>query len=743
MNIMSVRLRNFYGWTNKHLDHIIYICIALTVVAFNLIAIFGLDGLLHDDPACYFQVLKGKFPRGLMKHSLICPYKEWIAWNIMAYSPNLIRGLYVMFLMIPLSWCFYYLYHYKFGFSRITAFTAAILPNILPYQWQIPAGINMSYTLWGLLFSVFSLIIGLHYLEKTTSKNWIRLLGAIICYFIASQLMGQSLFIFPPLALAFLGYTKFNKKHIWLISSVFIVAMAKFIWMIAVPRKPVIGIPTEVILRRIGLYFKWSLPSPNIEPIYLTIIYVVIILIGFILYIRDADSRLTLINRNFFHIEKKVYVLYFYTFFICWSVSSIFVFICMSEYLLPRYTHISSFGLNAIFIFSIYIILNRGFFKKYKLYIFVFLGIIIFSGIFRYSNLKKIYTVYNNTQSIIVRDLNKLKFPFNSQVVISGRRVRKLFITRGWWGASGYLKFALKRNDINGLIGGINSKGYYNFDNHFNPKERGWGARYSMTGLSINKPTFFFFMLKKQKKLKQFEYALQWKGKTKNAPWTILRANKRTGKITPLLSGTGWDEYLSTIKKLEKKGTSQSEILWGGPPCKKELERMGFDPIFFHSDFDNRFKNIESSRAKQVLLISPKTTAPIAKNIYFGNRFQLVLSFSYEAINRGRAVSKLIHILWKSMIKQKMKKHLLELTLLKNQKTIYRRYLKFCHPGLELEPGDYIFGSVKIPADKFKEAKNLGIRMFIVKKAQKWTGLRIQGNHKTDQGGFRLLIPIK
>ncbi len=743
MNTLSVKLRNFYGSVKKHPDHIIYICIALTVVVFNLIAIFGIDALFSDDCVSYNLVLEGKFPQGLMIYSPIYAYKGWITFNIMAYSPYLTRGLHLLFFMIPLSFCFYYLYRFKFGFSRLSAFTAAILPNILPYQWKIPAGNIASYPLWILLFSVFSLILGLHYLEKTTSKNWIRLLGAIMCYLIATQLGGgHSVFLFPPLVLVFLGYTKFNKKHIWLISFIFIVAMAKFIWMIAVPRIPIKDLPTGEILRRIGHYFKWSLPSPNIEPIYLTIICVVIILIGFILYIKGPESRLTLINKNFFHMKKKVYVLYFYAFFICWSVSTIFVIIFMNRGFGARHAVISAFGLNAIFIFSIYVILNRGFFKKYKLYIFVFIGIIIFSGISRYINLKKIFDFKNSNQSVIIRDLNKQTLPLNSQVVISGVRGT----SPGWPGSSGYLKFALKRKDINGLTGSINASPYYNFDNHFNPGERRWGFRNSMTGLSIDRPTFLFLMLKKQKKLKQFEYALQWKGKTKNAPWTILKANKKSGDISPFIPGIGMKEYLLTLKKLEKKGISQSEILWGGPPTKKELKRLKkleLDPKLFQVGFlFNQFNKIESSRAKQFLSIS-NTIDTIAKNIDFENRFQLLSSFSDQVTDEDGRVNKIIHILWKSMVKQRINKHTLAIILLKNRKKIWGKQLRFCNPGLRLKPGDYIFGSVKIPADKFKQAENLGIRLFVAPGPKKWNGLKIQGNHKTDQGSFRLLIPIK
>lgn len=205
-------------------------------------------------------------------------------------------------------------------------------------------------------------------------------------------------------------------------------------------------------------------------------------------------------------------------------------------------------------------------------------------------------------------------------------------------------------------------------------------------------------------------------------------------------------ECLLTLERLDKQGISQSDILWGGPPSKEQLERLErleLDPELFQGGFlYNQFNKIESSRAKQFLSIS-NTTAPIAKNIYFGDRFQLLLSLPDKVTDEDGTVSKIIHILWENTKKQKINNHLLEITLLKNQKKIWRKLLEFCSTAWELEVGDYIFGSVKIPANKFKEAKNLGIRAFVVPEPRKWVGLKIQGNQKTDQKGFRLLIPIK
>jgi hypothetical protein len=545
----------------KDKEALIYIGITLIVVFFNLIGIFGCDVLLHDDPGWYMDVLEGRFPKGLIRYSTLIAYKEWMAWNIMTYSPQLARGLYVLLLLAPISCCFYYLLHYKFGFSRLSALTASILPNILPYQWQIPAGINMSYTLWGLLFAVFSLIMGFHYLEKTTPRNWMRLLGAVLLYYIATQMTEQGVFLLPPLVVAFFGCTRWSKKHAWLISLFFITAAVKFIHIVTSPRRPIYIASIDEMLKRFGIYIKLSLPFPDIEPVFAVIFCLTIIGIGYILYIK----------RPGLYSQARIHNWYLYPFFICWYVSAIFIFLIVPIGYTPRYTHTASFGLNALLIFSLYVIFKKGFLKKYKFHIFVFIGIIIYSGTFRYLHLKKVYAPLNNTQKIIIRELNKRALPLNSQVVIVG--VKEVW--GGWKRASGYLKYALKRNDITGLIGSINSSEFYNFDNHFDPRIRKFKKRFEMTGLSIDKPVFLFLLLEKQQQLEQFEYALQWKGRTKNAPWTILKVDKKMGKILPFRSGIGMKEYLLTLEKLIKQGISQSDILWGGPPTKEQLERLG------------------------------------------------------------------------------------------------------------------------------------------------------------------------
>ena len=404
---------------DKQSKYLPFAIIALIVILFNLISIFGLDALLHDDPKHYKDAIEGNIYYGFTKHFILWPFAEFIAWKLMAFSSHFARGLYVVLLMVPLSWCFYYLFHHKFGLPRLFAFTAAIIPNILPHQWQIPAGINMSRTLYPLLIAMLALIIGLHYLEKETPGNWMRLAASAFLYLVSAQMMEQALFLFPPLALAFLGYTKLKKKHFRLLSLFSIIAAARLMQTIIFTRKVRIWAPLEEILRRTGLYFKYSLPSPDIEPIYLTIFSIGIILAGFLLYFKQQPFNQAKLKESFSHMNPKVFGLYIYAFLLGWAASTIIPFITMGGVIFPpRYSYISAFGLAAVIIFSLFVILNPGFLKKYKLHYLVFTGIIIFSGVYRYVNLKEIFDGKNKSRWIIIKDLKKIALPRNTQVVI-------------------------------------------------------------------------------------------------------------------------------------------------------------------------------------------------------------------------------------------------------------------------------------------------------------------------------------
>jgi len=581
----------------SHRAYLPYFFITFTVFVFNLVGVFGPLGLIGEDRGEYYRFIEGYSSWQGNSRFLLDQSRNWLQWHVVTYSAYLMRTILVLLLMAPISYCFYYLYHSKFKFARLPAFVAAVLPNILPAQYEIPAGVIRSYSVHGLLLCLISLIVGYRYLEESTAKKWAWLSFAIVCYFISSQLMEQALFLFPPLAVAFLGYTKLNRKHAWLVLSFFLVALARFIQMIVFPRVEVASLSLKQMVSRLGLYAQWSFPAPDVNPFSLFAVYVGIIAVGFVLYRRHFSADLPL-HENFSHLSKKLYVGYLYAFFLCWLSSTIVVFICLSESFARRYVYLSAFGLDAVLIFSLAAIINEKLWGAAARTVCTLLlvSVVICAGVGRYRQLEAEFSPLNETLALIVNKLKESSLPENAQIVICGIQEDSV-IAEGWLRASGQLKYLLKRNDIIGLfVSGDCNQRDYSFADHFGPLKfisprrkrlrfspdhsrsgRGRGelpARYVMTGIAPDRPVFLFNLHEKGQILEQLAYALQWKGETREAAWTIFQADQATGKLTPFLSGVGLEEYLVKVKELQSTGLSPSNILWGGPLTEREQKRL-------------------------------------------------------------------------------------------------------------------------------------------------------------------------
>jgi len=580
-----------------------YILIAVPIVLFNLVAIFGPKVLFQDDAANYYNAVNGFFPFWLWKKGLfLCSQSEWISWNIMAFSPQLIRAMYVLFLLVPLSCVFYNLFR-KLGFPNNTAYTAAILPNILPAQNLVPAFLNGSYVLIGLLAMMGCFFKSFTYLDKPetfsrkgfwTSKSFSlakvlggvgnlalreglfqkgsdqckALLAAVLFLFISTQLMDQAVFFFPVLLFAVLGYQKLKKEHLYLALSFIPAVLYKSVWVLLSPRKTteIVTLTGSIILSRIKYYFFAMLPLPDFLNPYSDVVLITIIAIiitGLVLTLKTPGDSL-IRQKPFSHLSHRQFTLYIYGFLLAWTIGNIAAFITMSKFQTVRYSYIAAYGLNALLLISLHAIFKRIFMARLFLIDAVFIIIIFQSGLFRTVELKTYYDGLNQNQSHIQKNLSPFNLPMNSQIV--------MYITKGenhwgfWSTSSGHLKFILKRKDIDGLIGS-KAKHYFTFYDPFNPKSRGYGTDDRMNGLSIDRPLFLFVQNKSG--FKQYEYALQWQGKTREAPWTIYRVNRSTGAIVPFASGRGREEYLLKIKELEKSGIQQADILWGGPIKEK------------------------------------------------------------------------------------------------------------------------------------------------------------------------------
>jgi hypothetical protein len=381
--------------------------------------------------------------------------------------------------------------------------------------------------------------------------------------------MEQTLFLCPSFLVAVWGYRENGAKRRRLLLTIAILSGLRLVQMVLFPRKPALVVPGRDLPGRIVEWVKSSLPSPpGLAPVYPALCFALVVGAGALILLKRSGRRTAVcLGPAPRGSHGAAYLLAFLG---TWSVFTIIVFLFLTEWFPPRYSHISSFGMNALLFLSLHAILagDRSGNKRWVGVLFA--GLILYSGVARFFNLRAIFGDLNRNRVLIEETLAPLVLPPNSQVVLSGLSR----IPGGWLRASGYLMFTLKRRDVSGLIGIPGIGAFYNFDDHFNPKERGWRVRYSFTGLDLRRPVFLFARKEGVDGFAQLEYALQWRGTALSAPWTIHRFDKSSGRGEPVLSGSGWDEYLRALKTMDGQGIRQADILWGGPPTPEEWRRL-------------------------------------------------------------------------------------------------------------------------------------------------------------------------
>jgi hypothetical protein len=472
----------------------------------NLVPIFGLKVLLHDDGHCYSSALDGQFPYWKMRFNLVCPFTEWIGWSVLALSPPLARACYVLFLMVPISYLLYRIYHFKFGFPQATALVAAAIPQILPNQTEIPAGINMSYPLWGLLFSLLAMLLGFRFLEDAASTSWTKLAAAGGFYLLATQTSEQPLFLFPPMVLVFWLYGSEPRKRRLLLFTVSAIAISRIFHILILPRVSPTHVPFPEIAARFGQYFRLALPVSGLPTAAVIAVTLAVVILGFLVTLRGVGNSLVQ-PTALAHLKRETYATGLFMFLLTWTVSTVVVFVFMGQWLAPRYTYVSAFGLNALVILSLSAIVGPPFSRR-NVCVALFGIVVVVSGVQRDIHLRAAYRYVNEARDIIVHDLGGFPFPAGSQIVIAGVEQIPIF----WQRTSGTLRYLLKRPDVRGLIGPINAGTYFNFADHFNPSLRGWKDQDTMSGLDTHSPVFLFVLDRGQKRLKQLTYALQWQG---------------------------------------------------------------------------------------------------------------------------------------------------------------------------------------------------------------------------------------
>ncbi len=533
-----------------------YVIIGLVVLLFNLKSL-GVHVIVLDDLAHYAEVVEGKFGYARFHRSLINPFLWYFFAKIMAYSAPMARAAILILVMLPLSFVMYYLCKNYLFLPKGLSIFCAILPQVLPGQAYIPTFVIGSYNSWALLIYLSAVLCFLKYLEKS---NVAFLMGGILSYFGAVEGTETAIFLAAPLVVLIFWYRRFSRQHVFIILGILFVGAYKVVFVLLHPYSNVNAprfLGVNEVLRRLQQMVTWDLPNPGMNASIALIMFLAVLALGLTLLVAKPVSMQTLpgkMEEAHSPPSERFRMFGLLLFAITWVTASILPFLA-SRYFSSRYAYILGFGLNFLFVLSIYSIFQRGRLKKYHVSVILLAILIVFVSLNRGEAIKKTFGPPDWVHDTIQKSLKPYNFPKESEIVIVGQATGYLF-TGGYWNwSSGYIKYATKRSDLSGLIG--IEKPFYD---PFKAKERSYS--FQMHGLDISKPLFLFRFHKGG--VKPISYCLQWRKDEENPKWTIYSVNTGDGKVTEYASGNTRLEYEAVIGKLEKAGIGKRDVLWSG-----------------------------------------------------------------------------------------------------------------------------------------------------------------------------------
>ena len=555
-----------------------YLVIIFTVILFNLANIIIPVFLIGDDGSfyrhveqIYFTDFKSFNPATFLSFSFVGDYILFFLFSSMEqFSVYFARSVFLGFMVI-VSLLFFRLLHLRLGLSRITSLGAAIIPNILAYNFLMPGYIIGSYIIHTLMFFLLTLEYIFKYLDSDSppsNKKTLYLILVILLSLVFTMSSSQALFFYPFIFLLIAVYKAHKNKKLFLFILIAIQFLFKFIWMLTHPRKLQLNPGLSEILDRIHLYFQWGLPFPYFpSELLITLFFLVFLVAVYFIYIRGLNPALQLNPRFIFQSDKK-YTFFLLIFLAGWMLSTVFANMFLRKVGWQfRFCYASFFAFLTIFIFSLDTLILR--LKRFRLDIIVLAILILSTGIYKLILTSEHFKPLNSSIELISTSLREINLPANSQLIITGQIKGPSNVFRK---NTGVLQYLLSRRDITGQIANDRRK-FYGFTRHFQPFE--WRlylkGRY-MTGYSLDKP--LFILKRKSGKMRQQSYVLEWLGNSKRSPWIIYKLHEKTGKIRPFLKGRGLDDYLLKVKNLSSQGIHQDDIVFGESYCVKDLRRL-------------------------------------------------------------------------------------------------------------------------------------------------------------------------
>jgi len=561
------------------------ISIAFPVILFNLVNVFGPHYLLNDDPLRYRRALEQLiyWPTWHAQYALSTFTESFAAWMAAHFSPYVVRLLYLFVYLTGISFCTYWISRTVFGLSRGAAYLAAVLPALFPFQYQILAGINVSYTLLGQLMVLLALMAGFSYLARV-DHSWSLAVASGALFLLGSMLMEQSLFLSVPVVLLYLVTSNRNWRKAALILPVVLFSGGILLRMLLFPRNPAtpVALTGEAILQRTWYFLGYL--SPIIHE-WSPFIVIFLIFAGISGVVLRSDTRARIRElAHFIWIPEQYRALALPVFVFAWTACTAIPFLALSPNFSVRTLHLAGYGPWMLMAPGMLFLVDSGAFLIGKtagrrIFLFAAVLLVFTAGAGRWHNSLLKYERGNYFWNELSSLVSQYSFPHGSRIVITDANMGSY---SSYHIACGYLSRLLNdRLDVSGLVGRENF--YYDpFD-----RESLWAKR--MTGLESTDNLHLFRLVGGENStagaaLVPYRYFLRVVepgnkgGEAQPGGYWRLYEVVDAGSILRY-EGDGLDSYLSLLEKLSGEGIAPDEICWGNPEdspgCNSPLLRAG------------------------------------------------------------------------------------------------------------------------------------------------------------------------
>ena len=459
-------------------------CIAFGIVAVVCVAnlpYLSIDMLWHDDGQWYFRATEGSILdlewRG--KITALSPYLDLVyAHGMTIAGVPATRALFVIVMALG-SLGMYAVYRHL-GFSVAVAFTAAILPNVLPSLRGIPVGLNASYALWGIapmaaalvcLHKYFLLCSPHHHADVTQSATpvavqpdaWAYLVGAFLLFYLALNLPGQpsSNFLIPNFLL-FFGLFITTQTRRTLLTAIPFGALAAWMFYKQVQHSHIepTNVPLSVIIDRAKQFIEMSSFVWFNTPYTRAIAYT---LGGLGLVVLMGYPRLVAQPPRPFANKGFLYRAFLCAWTLGWIAANSSAYLAASSQFRPYdYAYVFNFGMVLLQVIGLFgmiglcVIVVRA--AKWKSIICMVAGLCLVAYV---ATIRWQYALhpwgwkahYQRTTIEIRNNLTHRNIPNRGQVLVLGDNLG-IFYNRGLHLAnSGFMRYILDRRDVTSLIG--------------------------------------------------------------------------------------------------------------------------------------------------------------------------------------------------------------------------------------------------------------------------------------------------